>query len=135
MYDKYLKYKNVYTNIICDQDLLNDIAQDQIGYLPIRFGLFSPFESDKDSDNPESGNEYIKFQMDEKKLNNTFTYIPKNSHEYFKQSYNPVVIHQWNGKWQCGGGISIYRRLAQYYIRYAGIWKELCEKFPGYCQK
>lgn len=135
MYEKYLKYKNVYTNIICDQDLLNDLAQNQIGYLPIRFGLFSPFLNDNESDSSGIENQYEKYKMNEEKLKNTSYNIPKNSYDYFKQSYNPVVIHQWNGKWQLGGGISIYRRLAQYYIRYAGIWNELCEKIPGYCEK
>ena len=120
---------------IIDQDLLNDFAQNSIGYLPIKFGLFAPFVNDKDSDNPKIRNQYEKFNMNEKKLNNTSPFIPKNSFEYFRQSYNPVVIHQWNGKWQNGKGISIYRRLCQYYIRYAGIWNELCKKFPGYCIK
>lgn len=135
MYKKYLKYKNVYKNNICDQDLLNDLAQYKIGYLPIRFGAFSPFRNDIESDTPEIENQYVKFKMNEEKLKNTPFYIPKNSNECFKQSYNPVVIHQWNGKWQWGEGISIYRRLAQYYIKYAGIWNELCEKYPGYCKK
>ena len=143
MYDKYLKYKNmysnhikkVYMNHIPDQDLLNDIAQKSIGYLPIKYGLFSPFVDDKDSDNPNIINQYEIFNMNEQKLNKTYSYIPKNSSQFFRQSYNPVVIHQWNGKWQNGSGLTIYRRICQYYIRYAGIWNELCEKYPGYCQK
>ena len=142
MYDKYIKFinkyknqiKNIYYKNIFDQDLLNDVAQKSIGYLPIKFGLFSPFVNDAESDNPNVANQYEIWNMTEEKLNNTFSYLPKNSKEYFRLSYNPVVIHQWNGKWQNGEGISIYRRLCQYYIRYAGIWNELCEKFPGYCQ-
>ena len=136
MYKKYLKNKRVYTNdMICDQNLLNDLAQHQIGYLPIRFGLFAPFINDRESDTPGIENQYEIYKMNEKLSKNANYYIPKNTYDYFKQSYNPVVIHQWNGKWQMGEGISIYRRLAQYYIRYAGIWNELCEKFPGYCEK
>ena len=135
MYEKYLKYKDVYTHIIADQDLLNDVAQKYIGYLPIKFGLFSPFLDDIESDTLNSKNQYEYFNMNEDKLKNTSFYIPKNSNEYFKLSYNPVVIHQWNGKWQNGEGLSIYRRLAQNYIKYAGIWDELCKKIPGYCQK
>ena len=135
MYEKYLKYKNVYTNSISDQDLLNDVAQKEIGYLPIKYGLFSPFLSDSDSDRLNSKNQYEIYNMNESKLKNTSYYIPKNSKEFFKLSYNPVVIHQWNGKWQSGKGLSIYRRLAQYYIKIAGIWDELCLKLPGYCKK
>ena len=135
MYEKYLKYKKAYTNIIADQDLLNDVAQEQIGYLPIKYGIFSPFINDKESDNLTSKNQFEKYKMNEKKLNNTSFYIPKNSNDFFKLSYNPVVIHQWNGKWQFGSGLSIYRRLAQTYIRIAGIWDELCLKKPGYCKK
>ena len=135
MYEKYLKYKDVYRHVICDQDLLNDVAQKEIGYLPIKFGLFSPFLNDSDSDRLDSKNQYERYKMNERKLKNTNHYIPKNSNEYFKLSYNPVVIHQWNGKWQYGTGLSIYRRLAQNYIRIAGIWDELCLKLPGYCKK
>ena len=113
MYEKYLKYKNVYTQIIADQDLLNDVAQDKIGYLPIKFWLFSPFIDDIDSDNIETQNQYEFYNMNENKLKNTDSYIPKNSRDYFRLSYTPVVIHQWNGKWIEGPGLSIYRRLAQ----------------------
>ena len=51
------------------------------------------------------------------------------------QALNPVVIHQWNGKWICGRGLSIYRRIVQNYIRIAGIWDEICPVFPGVCKK
>ena len=135
IYEKYLKYKDVYTDEIADQDLLNDIAQKEIGYLPIKFGLFSPFLNDTETDTLDSKNQYEYYNMNEDKLKNTSFYIPKNSNEYFKLSYNPVVIHQWNGKWQYGKGLSIYRRLAQNYIKYAGIWDELCTKIPDYCKK
>jgi lipopolysaccharide biosynthesis glycosyltransferase len=67
MYEKFLKYKDVYTNIIADQDLLNDVAQNKIGYLPVRFGLFSPFINDKDADDPSVINQYEFYQMTEKK--------------------------------------------------------------------
>ncbi len=138
MYEKYLKYKNVYSNRICDQDLLNDIAYGKIGYLPIRYGLFAPFRNDYESDFKPYRNQYQFFQMNELKLLNKskkFPFLPRNTDEFFKQSYNPVVIHQWNDKWVFGSGLSIYRRLAQYYIRYAGIWEEMCIKLPKYCQK
>jgi len=135
MYAQFLKYKDAYKNIIADQDLMNDVAQNQIGYLPVRFGLFSPFIDDKDSDDPKINNQYEIYKMDEKKLKNKFPYLPKNTSDYFRQSYNPVVIHQWNGKWGEGHGLSIYRRLANCYMRYAGIYDELCEKIPLFCKK
>ena len=138
MYEKYLKFKDVYkNNIIADQDLINDVAQNQIGYLPVRFGLFSPFINDNDSDDPKVKTQYVIYKMTKKKLKlkKKFPYIPKNAKDFFRQSYNPVVIHQWNGKWGEGQGLSIFRRLAHYYMRYAGVYNELCEKIPLYCQK
>jgi hypothetical protein len=129
MYKKYLKYKNVYSHFISDQDLLNDVAQKEIGYLPIKFGIFSPFWSDSDSDKLYSINQYELFNLNENKLKNTNYYIPKNSNEYFKLSYNPVVIHQWNGKWQDGQGLSIYRRLAQNYTVKAVKYREIFLKY------
>ena len=139
MYKKYLKYKNVYSNnIIADQELLNDVCNGKIGYLPIKYGLFPPFKSDNESDFNPYHNEYEKHKMNEYKLlkkHRKFPFLPRNNDEFFKQSYNPVVIHQWNGKWVNGKGLTIYRRLAQYYIRYAGIWEEMCVTFPKYCYK
>ena len=135
MYQIFLKNKNAYKNIIADQDLMNDVAQKKIGYLPVRFGLFSPFLSDKDSDDPKVRNQYEYYKMTKKKLKNKFPYIPKNTSDFFRQSYNPVVIHQWNGKWAFGGGLSIYRRLATCYMKIAGVYDELCKKIPLYCKK
>ena len=136
MYEKYLKFKDVYkNNIIADQDLINDVAQNQIGYLPVRFGLFSPFINDKDSDDPKIINQYKFYKMTKKKLKDKYPFIPKSVNDFFRQSYNPVVIHQWNGKWREGQGLSIYRRLVHYYMRFAGVYDELCEKIPLYCKK
>jgi hypothetical protein len=135
MYQIFLKNKNAYKNIIADQDLMNDVAQKKIGYLPVRFGLFSPFLSDKDSDDPKVRNQYEYYKMTKKKLKNKFPYIPKNTSDFFRQSYNPVVIHQWNGKWAFGGGLSIYRRLATCYMKIACVYDELCKKIPLYCKK
>ena len=134
MYEQYLKHKDTYTNIVADQDLLNDVAQNKIGYLPVKFGLFSPFVNDKDSDDINVINQYEFYQMTEEKLKNK-PFIPKNPNDFFRQSYNPVVIHQWNGKWVDGLGLSIYRRLATLYMRYAGVYDEICQKFPLYCTK
>ena len=133
MYEKFVKYKYAYNTSIGDQNLLNDIAFGRIGYYPLKFGLASPYDNDKDSDNPPKHNlfSFIKNIKYKKK----FTFIPKNEKELIKKGYSPFVIHQWNGKWMFGLGLTIYRRLAQYYIRYAGIWDEMCQIFPGYCIK
>ena len=46
IYEKCKKYKNVYRSSIGDQDLLNDIAFGKIGYLPMKFGIRSPYIED-----------------------------------------------------------------------------------------
>ena len=132
MYEKFVKYKNAYNTSIGDQNLLNDIAFGKIGYYPFKFGLASPYNDDKDSDNPPTNNlfSFIK----NIKYKEIFTFIPKDEKELISKGYSPFVIHQWNGKWMFGLGLTIYRRLAQYYIRYAGIWDEMCKMFPGYCK-
>lgn len=124
MYDKFVKYKSYYHSEVGDQDLLNDISYGKIGMYPIKFGRFSPFINDETLFIPK----YYK----NKNLNE---YLPQNITEYFKTGYTPNVIHQWNGKWVKGSGLTIFRRIAQYYILYAGIWEETCKKFPGYCFK
>ena len=125
MYDKFVKYKRFYHSNIGDQDLLNDVAIGKVGMYPIKFGLYSPFTDDKAKQTPKFNkvHPYI------------IKYFPNNSTEFFKEGYIPYVIHQWNGKWSKGSGLTLFRRIAQYYIRYAGIWEETCEKFPGYCLK
>ncbi len=133
IYEKFVKYKDVYNSHVGDQDLLNDIAFGKIGYLPMKFGIRAPYKNDKDSDKPLLNNpfyhsfkKYFKF----KKI-----LIPKNIMKAIQLGNNPIVIHQFNGKWMYGKGLTIYRRLAQYYIKLAGIWDEMCEKLPGYCKK
>ena len=125
MYEKFVKYKNYYHSNIGDQDLLNDISIGRVGMYPIKFGAYSPFIDDSQPIIPT-------FKKINKDLNG---YLPQNVIEYLKGGYIPYVIHQWNGKWNKGSGLTIYRRIAQYYIRYAGIWEETCKKFPGYCIK
>ena len=134
MYDKYVKYKEEYRGSrIADQDLLNDVAIGQIGYMPMRFGLISPYESDKDSDDLNAKSQYGYVEKARHKEETPF--LPKSQTEVTLKAFNPVVIHQWNGKWMDGKGLSIYRRIAQYYIRFAGIWDEMCQKHPGFCSK
>ena len=154
IYDKFVKYKNVYRSNIGDQNLLtfqffyhifsfiiflksfkgsNDIAFGKIGYYPLTFGLASPYKYDSQSDNPSSKTTFS--FIDKVKFKEKYTFLPKNSYELLRRGYNPYVIHQWNGKWMDGKGLTVYRRLAQYYIKLAGIWNELYNQYPGYCLK
>ena len=125
IYNKFVKYKNFYNSNIGDQDLLNDISIGKVGMYPIKFGRHSPFIDDKTPSIPN-------FKYLSPFLNG---YYPLNITEYLQTGYTPNVIHQWNGKWSKGSGLTLFRRIAQYYIRYAGIWEETCKKFPGYCIK
>ena len=132
MYDKFVEHKDAYKDIIADQDLLNDIAYGKIGYLPMRFGVIPPFSDDRSSDAFHFENKRF---IERVKYKERFPFLPKDSNEMNLQGFNPVIIHQWNSKWIQGAGLTIYRRIAQYYIKLAGIWDEMCQKHPGYCQK
>ena len=133
IYEKCVKNKDTYHNEIADQDLLNDILFGKIGYLPFKFGMRSPYGKDVDSDIVLRDNPYSYYAYVYSKVNYTFN--PQNYSKFMQLGYNPIVIHQFNGKWIYGKGLTIYRRIAQYYIRMAGIWNEMCKEFPGYCKK
>jgi len=133
IYEKCVKNKKAYHNAIGDQDLLNDILFGKVGYLPMKFGLRAPYYNDIESDIVLEDNPYIHYTRSYSKVNYTFN--PQKIIKFIQLGYNPIVIHQFNGKWMYGKGMTIYRRLAQYYIRKAGIWNEICIEFPGYCQK
>ena len=133
IYEKCVKNKDAYHNEIADQDLLNDILFGKIGYLPFKFGMRSPYGKDVDSDIVLRDNPYSYYAYVYSKVNYTFN--PQNYSKFMQLGYNPIVIHQFNGKWMNGKGLTIYRRIAQYYIRMAGIWNEMCKEFPGYCKK
>ena len=121
IYKKIVDNKNIYKpSIIVDQDYLNDVSYGKIGILPIKFGL-TPYKT------------ILAYSR--------YANLTKNYHlldyqnEINSQNFNPVIIHQWNGKWIQGRGLIIYRRIAQYYIRFAGIWDEMCQKYPRACAK
>ena len=133
IYEKCVKNKDAYHNEIADQDLLNDILFGKIGYLPFKFGMRSPYGKDVDSDIVLRDNPYSYYAYVYSKVNYTFN--PQNYSKFMQLGYNPIVIHQFNGKWIYGKGLTIYRRIAQYYIKMAGIWNEMCKEFPGYCKK
>jgi len=132
MYNLFLKYKNVYGPPLAEQHLINDIACDKIGYLPIEFGLVPPFGDD------------ILFHLKKNKnaiyayynltiISKVSSFLPKTYHEFLLRAYNPIIVHSWNGKWAKGKGMNIYRKLCQYFIELSGMKKEICRKLPGYC--
>ena len=133
IYEKCVKKHKVYKSKIGDQDLLNDISFGKVGYLPMKYGLRPPYKNDRDSDLPKFYNPYYYYVLKYKKSN--YTFIPNDTRKIIQLGYNPIVVHQFNGKWMYGKGLSVYRRIAQYYIRLAGIWDEICIKLPGYCKK
>lgn len=116
-----------------DQTLFNIIVpDDKKDYIPFRFGGISPFSTDKNSDKLRY-NEYgiNNFLLNEEGKN--FPQNPRIKDIHVIQLLNPVFIHQFKHKWYKGSGLSIYRNLAKYFIKLAGIWEELCKKHPGYC--
>ena len=122
IYEKCVINKNEYKDSIGDQDLLNDILFGKVGYLSRRFGFRSKFRN----------NNELNSVLSDKNFSN---YNTKNFKKFILLGFNPIVVHQFGGKWMYGQGLTIYRRLAQYYIKLAGIWNEMCKKFPGYCYK
>jgi hypothetical protein len=137
MYEKFVKNRFKYYNTdLTDQDLINDIAYGKIGYLPIKFGAPPIFINDNHSDEKPFKNFYQSTDFYNKiKISGMYPYNLKNENDLFYQSYNPYIVHQYLEKWMLGKGITIFRRIAQYYIKYAGIWDEMCSKFNGYCSK
>ena len=134
IYEKCVENKNIYIpSFWALQNYLNDIAYGKIGYLPMKFGIYSPFQNDRQSDTPPFITKYN--FVHKVKYHEIYPFLPKNKSEMNLQAYNPVIIHSWNGKWASGKGLTIYRRIAQLYIKYAGIWNEVCENHPGYCTK
>ena len=92
IYDKIVENKNVYTkeNYI-DQELLNDVADGQIGYLPFKFGINGPYENDTMSDRPPfiTAYDYIVNVTQKEKYN----FLPKNQDEMNAQAFNPIIVH------------------------------------------
>lgn len=137
MYEKFVKNRfSYYYTDLADQDLINDVAYGRIGYLPIKFGAPPIFINDNHSDEYPFKNFYQSTDYYNKiKISGLYPYNMKNENDLFYQSYNPYIVHQFLEKWMFGKGITIFRRIAQYYIKYAGIWDEMCSKFNGYCSK
>ena len=134
MYEKFRRYKNQYSSAVGDQDLFNDVAFGNITYFPFKFGMISPYSNDYESEKAKKQNMFLNY-VQRFKYEGKFDFIPKNEEEFLKMGYSPSVIHHMHSKWMFGSGLTVYRRLAQYYIKYAGIWDEICKEFPGYCKK
>ena len=133
MYDLFLKYKNVYNPPLAEQNMINDIGNGKIGYLPVEFGLVPPFEDDESSSNITKTSIYRFFNLNIISENSSF--LPKTYEEYMRLAYNPVIIHCWNGKWNYGTGMNIYRKLSQFFINLTGHRKRNISKSPWILQK
>lgn len=133
IYKKCVKKKGFYHDHVGDQDLLNDILFGKVGYLPLKFNILPPYRNDTDSDIVLKDNPYNYYFKSYSKVN--YSFIPKNISKFNQLLYNPIIIHQIHGKWMYGNGLTVYRRIAQYYIKLAGIYNEICKEFPGYCKK
>jgi len=133
MYEKFIKYKNYYSNSsIGDQNLLNDVAFGKITYLPFKFGMICPYLNDKDAENTKKETIYSYTKIIRYK--DKYTFLPKTEEELLKMGYNPSVIHHMHSKWMHGQGLTVYRKLVQYYIKLAGIWNEICKEYARYCE-
>ena len=136
IYEQIVENKGIYSpTLTALQNYLNDVAYGKICYLPMKFGMISPFRNDKRSDMPPYTTEKEFKCINKVRHRDIYPFLPKDLNEMNVQALNPVIIHEWNGKWDIGDGISIYRRIAQLYIKYSGIYDEMCEQFPGYCIK
>ena len=136
MFKRFVDSRSGYfKSTIADQDLINDVAYGKIGYIPLKFGALQPFPNDINSDTPPFNTLYKEYKFFDKiKFSGNYPYNLTNINDLHLPIMNPVIAHSYSGKWMNGEGISLYRRISQYYIKYAGIWDEMCKKLPGYCQ-
>ena len=133
IWDKYTKNRYLPLRGQPDQSLLNIIIpDDKKDYFPFTFGVFSIFTNDNGfAKNIYYDGGFKKWLASE--LNN-LPENPKTLAEYYSLYNNAIFIHQFEGKWERGQGLSRCRNAAKYYIKLAGIWEELCSKKPGYCK-
>ena len=134
IYNLILKNKYVYSSIWAEQLLINDIANGEIGYLPVEFGLVPPFKDDKFFYiRKKTKSMYERYNI--KIMSDQSNFLPKTYEEFLHHAYDPVIVHSWNGKLSEGKGMNIYRKLSQFFIELSGMKKEICVKLPGYCIK
>ena len=133
IWDKYTKNRNLHLNGQPDQTLLNAIIpDDKKDYFPFTLGVYSIFRDDNSFSKKEYNDYGLKNWL-ASELNN-LPENPKTISEYFSLFNNSIFIHQFEGKWYDGEGLSICRNYAKYFIKLAGIWEVLCLKRPGYCK-
>ena len=133
IWDKYTKNRYLDLFGAVDQTLFNIIIPDnKKGYFPFRLGVYSIFQKDDSF----FKNDYFDYGLKSwlASESNNLSDNPKNISEYFSNFNNLIFMHQFYGKWYYGLGLSKFRNLAKYFIKLAGIWKELCSKRPGYCE-
>ena len=117
-----------------DQTLFNILISDENkNYLPFKFGGFSLFNNDKNYDLMLFENFQFKNWL-KSNYSISLPEKPESEKDIIFYLYNPRFIHQFDGKWEKGDGLSIYRLLAKYFINIAGISDEICKKKPGYCK-
>ena len=133
-WEKYIEKRYLKLGGSVDQTLFNIVVPDnKKGYFPFRLGGYPMFCNDKDSDNFK----FHDFGLEpwlRSELSNSLPEKPESMFKLISQIYNSHFIHQFCGKWYYGQGLSIYRNLAKYYIKLAGIWEDICKKRNGYCK-
>lgn len=113
-----------------DQALFNILVPDEKkDYFPLGFGGLIPIKDDQNFDSFI----FNDFGLLQYLMNKLGTTLEASRYYLLSQLFSPVFIHQIDGKWKNGGGLSIYRNLAKYFIHLAGIWNELCRLNSGYC--
>ena len=133
IWDKYIKNRNLTLYGAVDQTLFNIIIpDDKKGYFPFRLGVYSIFLKDDSFYKNDYFDHGLKNWLASE--SNNLPGNPKTISEYFSLFSNPIFIHQFHGKWYDGLGLSMFRSLVKYFMKMAGIWKELCYKRPGYCK-
>ena len=127
IWDKYIRSRNLHIGGAADQTLLNIvIPDDKKDFFPFRLGVFSIFRKDNSFEKKAYNDVGLKSWLASKL--NTLPENPKTIREYFSLYNNSIFIHQFAGKWFRGEGLSKCRNAAKYYMKLAGIWKELCLK-------
>jgi hypothetical protein len=126
----YTKNRNIELFGAPDQALFNILVPDEKkDYFPLRLGGLAPIKNDQDFDSFKFNN----LGLIEDLMNKLGTTLEISKYYLLSQLYNAVFIHQFDGKWKNGSGLSIYRNLAKYFINLAGIRNELCKVNAGYC--
>ena len=132
-WDLYTKNRNIKKGGQPDQTLFNILLpDDKKDYFPFRFGIFTLFCNDEDSDKMNF-NDYNFDQWFKSKLSKSFPENPKSEIGILGQAFNPLFIHQFCDKWSNGKGLSVYRHLAKFFIHLTGMSEEICKEIPGYC--